>query len=82
LLDVVKYLVDKGANVNAQDKGDWTPLLSAACEGGEMDMVKYLVSKGANVNARSKTGQSALTLATDRKKQDIVEFLKQHGAKE
>ena len=45
-------------------------------------MVKYLVSKGANVNARSKTGQSALTLATDRKKQDIVEFLKQHGAKE
>ena len=81
-LDVVKYLVDKGANVNAQDKGDWTPLLSAACEGGEMDMVKYLVSKGANVNARSKTGQSALTLATDRKKQDIVEFLKQHGAKE
>jgi ankyrin repeat protein len=76
-LDVVKFLVDKGADVNAKDHKGGTPLMAAVCE-GNLDMVKFLVEKGAEVNARGNDGETPLTLAT---KQDVVEFLKQNGAK-
>ena len=41
-LDVVKYLVEKGADVNIPDENGWTPLHIAAKE-GKLDVVKYLV---------------------------------------
>ncbi len=40
-LDVVKYLVEKGADVKAADNDGWTPLHWAA-ELGLLDVVKYL----------------------------------------
>lgn len=49
-LDAVKFLVDKGTNVNPKTKGGSTPLMEAAMW-GNLDVVKYLISKGANVNA-------------------------------
>ena len=75
-LEVVKYLVAKGADVNAMHRGGLTPLMTAATR-GRLDVVKFLVDKGADVNARGNDGETPLTLAT---KQDVVEFLKQHGA--
>lgn len=41
-LDVVSYLLEKGANVNATTKTNSTPL-RAACFDGHFEIVKYLV---------------------------------------
>ncbi|CAK9253192.1 unnamed protein product, partial [Sphagnum jensenii] len=46
-LDVVKYLVEKGADVKAANKYGYTPLHWAASS-GKLDIVKYLVEKGAD----------------------------------
>jgi ankyrin repeat protein len=46
-LEVVKYLVSKGADMEARDYGCDTPL-SRACIRKKMDVAKFLVSRGAN----------------------------------
>jgi len=53
-LDCVKFLVSKGANVNARANGGWTPLIHAVIS-RNLACVKFLVSKGADVNAMAKS---------------------------
>ena len=43
----VKFLVDRGANINLQDK-DGETLLMKAHKRGQQDIVDYLLLKGAN----------------------------------
>lgn len=50
--DVVKYLLEHGADVNAKDNNDRTPLMDAAQE-GHLEVVKYLVEHGAKVTDRA-----------------------------
>ena len=47
-LEMVKYLVSQGANVNAQN--DYAD--RRAAHYGHLETVKYLVSQGANANAQ------------------------------
>ena len=47
---------------------------------GHLDIVKILVDKGANVNVRDNNGWTALLVAEVYDKQDVAEFLEQHGA--
>jgi ankyrin repeat protein len=49
--DVVKYLIEKGADVKAKAWDNSTPL-HIACESGNLDLVKYLVEHGADVKAK------------------------------
>ena len=46
-LEVVKFLVDKGANVSADN--DYALRWSA--NGGHLEVVKFLVSQGADIRA-------------------------------
>ncbi len=46
-LEIVKYLVGKGADVKAKTGDGWT-VLDAAIRGGKFETVKYLVDKGAD----------------------------------
>jgi hypothetical protein len=41
-LDILKYLVEKGANLNMKSF-DGMSCLHAACQGGHLDVVKWLV---------------------------------------
>jgi len=45
----VKLLIEKGADINAEDQLYKTPLLNA-CQQGNLDIIKYLVENGASVN--------------------------------
>ena len=63
-LEVVKWLVEKGADVNATNKDGRTVLHSAA-DSGQLDVVKWLVEKGADVNATDKDGKTVLHMAAE-----------------
>ncbi|HJZ58755.1 MAG TPA: ankyrin repeat domain-containing protein, partial [Gemmataceae bacterium] len=49
--DVVEYLIQRGADVNADSGGGWTPLHLAA-RTDRLDIVKLLVESGAKVDAK------------------------------
>ncbi|MFB3896336.1 MAG: ankyrin repeat domain-containing protein [bacterium] len=78
---LVKELVEHGAEINEQ-KNEYrmTPLMLAAMK-GNTEVVQFLVDKGAKVDLKNKDGETALMLAKEQKHLDIVEILKQAGAK-
>ncbi|MHC4538179.1 MAG: ankyrin repeat domain-containing protein [Planctomycetota bacterium] len=80
LKDIAELLIAKGADVNAKDNWNWTPLHSAVY--GHRDIVELLITEGANVNATDVAGRTPLWYAKKEGYTEIVELLKKHGAKE
>jgi uncharacterized protein len=80
--DIVKLLLDKGANVNARAGQIGITALMNAAAFGDVEMVRILVDKGAEINTKDTEGMTALSHAKVAKKEDIVNLLKTHGAKE
>ena len=83
-VSVVELLLDHGANVNAQDKGQISPL-HLACYYGKIDTVRALLTHGARVNTKGELGQTALHFVLDgnrscRDAVGIVRLLLEHGA--
>lgn len=73
--NAIVTLVQKGANVNAAigDSGS-TPLMVAASEGNE-EAVKILLQLGANKDARNANGKSAVDVAFESGRTNIVRVL-------
>lgn len=76
---VVKYLLEKDASVNLQDKYGKTALMQAAAMGAE-DIVSLLLTYGANPNLQDQNGRTALMEAYSKKQAKIAELLKAAGA--
>ena len=61
-LELVTYLVENGADLNARNENNETALNSASLN-EHLEVVKYLIEKGADdVNAKNKYDNTALTL--------------------
>ena len=73
-LDVVKSLVDAGADIEAKDGMGRSPLL-VACENGNIAMVKMLVEAGASVRATDYKKETCLTLAAENGHTETVRYL-------
>jgi len=58
----VRFLVELGADVSAQDRDGYTALHGAAAL-GDNEMVEYLVAHGARVDALDRRGNSAADMA-------------------
>ncbi|KAI0599190.1 ankyrin [Biscogniauxia sp. FL1348] len=71
-VDVVRYLLDKGANVNARSKRGELPL-HFAVQFGSMDVVKLLVGSGSE-NTPDSTGKLPKFWALQAKNQPMVEY--------
>jgi ankyrin repeat protein len=70
--DVVKFLVSKGADVNAKSVATgWTTLYVAA-DKGHFEVVKILVSAGANVNAKDIVGMTPIRAAIGDGHNDVI----------
>jgi ankyrin repeat protein len=78
-VEKVKKLLKEGADVNAKDKYDMTPLHSAA-RNGHIEVVKLLIEKGAYVNANDKNGWTPLHFAAFSGHIEVVMLLLEHGA--
>jgi ankyrin repeat protein len=75
--EVVAYLLSRGANPNALEPQNRSPLYWAS-QNGHLETVRALLAGGADPNA----GESALKEAKRQGHNDVVELLRQHGAKE
>ena len=80
-VDMIRFLVKRGAKVNRGVKeGGQTALLSAIY-GGHADAVQALVELKADVNAKTKDGDTPLKVAMKGDQDEIVKILKAAGAK-
>jgi len=61
---------------------DLNQVLIESAKDGNMLVLKTALEKGANINAKDGSGMTALMYATQRGDEDIVNFLKEKGAKE
>jgi len=78
-VEVVKFLVDKGADVNARDLIKSTPLLWAAGF-GKPETVAFLLSKGSDVKATDDNGWTPLIWAAGLGQPMTVDILVKSGA--
>jgi ankyrin repeat protein len=62
-LDAVRYCLELGLDVNAQDVTGYTALMGAAWRGDD-DLVRLLFARGAKLDARTHRGWSATDMAT------------------
>ncbi len=77
--DKVKLLLDRGANIEVQDKFGYTPIFLAT-QSGKWSIVRLLLDKGANIDAQDKEGKTLLYFANQKDNLDMVQFLLDRGA--
>eukprot|EP00466_Bigelowiella_natans_P006332 jgi/Bigna1/49882/estExt_Genewise1.C_590058 len=73
-LDIVKYLVDMKAIIEAKDEFGNTPLILGSMK-GQLDVVKYLVDMKANIEAEDDHGDTPSILGSIKGHLDIVKYL-------
>ena len=80
-LDIVKLLVENGANINETNCVGRTPIYVASMR-GNFEIVQFLVENKCNVNAKDKDGINATNLAKIIERKDIYDYLVEHGGVE
>ncbi|XP_023689008.2 uncharacterized protein bcl3 isoform X1 [Paramormyrops kingsleyae] len=78
--ELVKMILDSGADINAVDfKSGRSPLIHAV-ENNSMEMINFLIESGSNVNMQSYSGNTALHSACGRGQVEAVRVLLKNGA--
>ena len=82
--NVAARLLDKGADVKAQDEEGRTALMMISMEYRPdriiLPCAEALLKAGADINARDRTGRTPLMYAVRHRQRATVNFLLQHGA--
>ena len=79
-VDVLKYLLSKGAKINAKNGTGCTPLHEATGSNQSVEIFQFLVSKGADVNSKNNAGDTLLHDAVYNDNVEIVKWLVSVGA--
>lgn len=84
VMQIMKYLVDNGADVNGRDIQGQTPLHHASIipQSITVEPVKYLIEKGADINAKDTYSQTPLFFAQGAKNNEVIKILIKAGADE
>ncbi|ELY78751.1 ankyrin repeat domain-containing protein [Natrinema pallidum] len=78
--DIARELIDRGIDLDVQNDGGLTPLLTAL-EVENYDTAKVLLEEGANPNVFDNNGRCALSMAVTRgQRGDKLKMLLEHGA--
>lgn len=74
-LNIVQFLVEKGADVNAKDSiNEYTPLHFAATH-GHLSVVNYLLEKGANPLSSNKSGELVIDVARNNGHNEVADAI-------
>lgn len=76
--EMVKILLERGAEVNAQDANGNTALMGVAFK-GKIDIAKLLVSFGADSQLRNHNGDTAYDFAIKYNQQEMAHWLSKPG---
>ena len=77
------FLVEKGADINAKDIRDSTPLHFAARYNENSEVLAVLIENGADINAEDEYGRTPLKVAKKAKaNSEVIAFLVKNGAHE
>ena len=81
-MDVVRYLMRRGADMHLKDVDGFTALLYAITSDSDfaLDILRFLIQKGADVNTRNLEEATPLMLASWNGYLDKVKFLIEQGA--
>jgi uncharacterized protein len=78
--DIVEVLLAAGANPNLRAEGGVT-VFHAAGATGLIDVAEMLLKRGGDINAIDSSGKTPLAYAIDGKKDAMVTWLREHGAR-
>ncbi|XP_055538273.1 protein fem-1 homolog B isoform X2 [Wyeomyia smithii] len=78
-LNIIKLLVEHGADVNHHTRNLSTPV-RAACFDGRLDIIRYLVDHKANINFANAYNNTCLMIAAYKGHAEVVEYLLQNDA--
>ena len=82
--EIIKFLIENGADVNFQTEDGWTSYgwtaLMSAVEQGNIEISKLLIENGADVNLQNENGWSALKYAIKQRNIEISKLLIDNGA--
>ena len=78
-LEIVRFLIEVGADIHLKNKYGWTALTEAAGN-GHLDTVKLLVESGINIDQQDRFGNTALMWARLNGHFDVVKCLINLGA--
>lgn len=81
-IEMVKFLISKGADVNAKNEDGYTPLMLVADdENGQpiynkVKIIELLLAKGAMLNQKNERDETAISMAEETGQTDVVKALK------
>ena len=79
-IDILKFLLAKGADVSGKTGGNgWTPLIMASGL-GNIKAIKALIDAGADINETDNNGNTALIVAAREGRMASVKYLLSYGA--
>ena len=79
--DIAELLIDKGADVNARNMSQLTPLHFLGVFMHDRKLAELLIQKGAAVNVRDQAGHTPLEGAVRAGNAEVAEVLRRHGGK-
>ncbi|HOT74206.1 MAG TPA: ankyrin repeat domain-containing protein, partial [Candidatus Wallbacteria bacterium] len=79
MFDVVKLLVENGANINELNYYDSSSILLTALNENKTEIARYLIEKGADLNFADSDSYKILHTAVNKNYVDIVRLLLKHG---
>nr|MBI3613319.1 ankyrin repeat domain-containing protein [Nitrospirota bacterium] len=78
-IEVVQFLLDRGADVNMAGNWECTALCAAA-RSGHLPIVQLLLDRGANVNSQNRLKFAPLLIAASKGNPQVVKLLLERGA--
>ncbi|WP_341812896.1 ankyrin repeat domain-containing protein [Wolbachia endosymbiont (group A) of Cephus spinipes] len=75
-LEIARFLIKKGADINAADKGPYGKKpIHVAAENNSKDIIEFFLSKGVGINDTDKQGYTPLHYAAWRGRLEVAKFL-------
>ena len=79
-IEIVRYLIEMKADVNAASENGTTALMVASSQ-GQIEIVRLLLNAGADLNKITENGETALDMTLKTRNEEIAGLLRAQGAK-